>query len=140
MSKQRYDSDNDISDKLRKLMINSEKYAKQAVTKAAKVYEGNIASNTPVHERQTHSTHAIEVLKISNFQRDQFNPTKEVGFDKGRKRSDSGWYIHFPDIGTTINGSVGQPPQHFMRRSQEMSRAPILAIYKNAVRKMMDID
>ncbi|ASN69516.1 putative head-tail joining protein [uncultured Caudovirales phage] len=140
MSKQRYDSDNDISDKLRKLMINSEKQAKQAVTKAAKVYESNIASNTPVHSKQTHSTHAIEVLKISNFQRDSLNPTKEVGFDKGRKRTDSGWYIHFPDIGTTINGTVGQPPQHFMRRSQEMSKAPIYAIYKEAVRKMMDVD
>lgn len=140
MSKQRYDSDSDISDKLRKLMINSEKEAKQAVTKASKVYESNLRTNTPVHERQTHSTHAIEVIKVSNFQRDRFSPTKEIGFDKGRKRSDSGWYIHFPDIGTTINGSVGQPPQHFMRRTQEMSKAPILAIYKDAVRKMMDVD
>lgn len=137
--KKRYDSDKDISDKLRKLVIRSEKKAKQAVTKAAKVYEANIRTNTPVHHKQTHSTHAFDVLKTSNFKRDSFNPTKEVGFDKGNTRKDAGWYIHFPDIGTTINGTVGQPPQHFMRRSYEMSKAPILAIYTKAVEDMFDV-
>ena len=136
---QRYDSDKDISDKLRKLVINSEKEAKKAVTKAAKIYEANIRANTPVHGKQTHSTHAIEVLKISNFKRDSFNPTKEIGFDKGKSRKDAGWYIHFPDIGTTINGKVGQPPQHFMRRSFEMSKAPILAVYTKALEDMLDV-
>ncbi|MGT2556494.1 HK97-gp10 family putative phage morphogenesis protein [Staphylococcus haemolyticus] len=141
MAKQRYDSDKDISDKIRKLVINSEKQSKQAVTKAAKLYKANIEANTPVHKRQTHSTHAIEVLKISNFSRDELNPTKTVGFDKGRKRKDAGWYIHFPDVGTRPSTrSMGQPPQHFMRRSLEMSKAPILAIYKEAVRNMVDID
>ncbi|PWZ97844.1 hypothetical protein DD924_11475, partial [Staphylococcus pseudintermedius] len=93
MAKQQYDSDKDISNKIKKLIINSEKEAKQAVTKAAKVYKLNIEANTPVHKRQTHSTHAIEVLKISNFNHDEFDPTKTVGFDKGRKRKDAGWYI-----------------------------------------------
>ncbi|EJL9346245.1 hypothetical protein NM919_001252 [Staphylococcus pseudintermedius] len=140
MAKQQYDSDKDISNKIKKLIINSEKEAKQAVTKAAKVYKLNIEANTPVHKRQTHSTHAIEVLKISNFNHDEFAPTKTVGFDKGRKRKDAGWYIHFPDIGTRPSKrSMGQPPQHFMRRSMEMSKAPILAIYENAVRDMVDI-
>ena len=55
MVKQRYDSDKDISDKIRKLVINSEKQSKQAVTKAAKLYKANIEANTPVHKRQTHS-------------------------------------------------------------------------------------
>ena len=63
MTKQRYDSDKDISDKIRKLVINSEKQSKQAVTKGAKLYKANIEANTPVHKRQTHSTHAVEVLK-----------------------------------------------------------------------------
>ncbi|HGH0909624.1 TPA: HK97-gp10 family putative phage morphogenesis protein [Staphylococcus pseudintermedius] len=140
MAKQQYDSDKDISNKIKKLIINSEKEAKQAVTKAAKVYKLNIEANTPIHKRQTHSTHAIEVLKISNFNHDEFDPTKTVGFDKGRKRKDAGWYIHFPDIGTRPSKrSMGQPPQHFMRRSMEMSKAPILAIYENAVRDMVDI-
>ena len=49
MAKQRYDSDKDISDKIRKLVINSEKQSKQAVTKAAKLYKANIEANTPVH-------------------------------------------------------------------------------------------
>ena len=138
MSKQ-YDSDKDISDKIRRLVINSEKQSKQAVTKAAKLYKTTIEANTPVHKRQTHSSHAIETLKISNFKRDEMNPTKEIGFDKGRKRADAGWYIHFPDVGTTIDGTVGQPPQHFMRRSQELAKAPILAIYKDAVRNMADV-
>lgn len=140
MVKKRYDSDKDISDKLRKLVINSEKYSKQAVTKASKIYASNLAINTPVHKRQTHSTHAVDIIKASSFQRESFTPTKEIGFDMGRKRKDAGWYIHFPDIGTTINGTMGQPPQHFMRRTQEMSKAPILAVYEDAVRKMIDID
>ncbi|PTK62764.1 hypothetical protein BUZ36_02265 [Staphylococcus haemolyticus] len=141
MAKKRYDSDKDISDKIRQLVINSEKQSKRAVTKAAKVYKANIEANTPVHKRQSHSSHAIETLKISSFKRDELNPTKTVGFDKGRKRADAGWYIHFPDVGTRpSNRSMGQPPQHFMRRSQEMSRAPILAIYENAVRNMVDIE
>ncbi|OCX38213.1 hypothetical protein KV47_02565 [Staphylococcus haemolyticus] len=78
MAKQRYDSNKDISDKIRKIVINSEKQSKQAVTKAAKLYKANIEANTPVHKRQTHSTHAVEVLKISNFSRDELNPTKTV--------------------------------------------------------------
>ena len=88
MSKQ-YDSDKDISDKIRRLVINSEKQSKQAVTKGAKLYKTTIEANTPVHKRQTHSSHAIETLKISNFKRDEMNPTKEIGFDKGRKRGDA---------------------------------------------------
>lgn len=141
MTKKRFDSDKDISDKLRKLVINSEKEAKKAVTKSAKIYEANIRANTPVHKRQTHSSHAVEVLKISNFKRDSFVPTKTVGFDMGQKRKDAGWYIHFPDIGTEPSKrSLGQPPQHFMRRSYEMSKAPILAVYNKALRDILDIE
>ncbi|REI31454.1 HK97-gp10 family putative phage morphogenesis protein [Staphylococcus felis] len=135
-----YDSDKDISDKLRKLVMRSEREAKKAVTKAAKVYKGNIRINTPVHEKQTHKQHAVEVLKISNYERDSFVPTKEVGFDKGKKRADGGWYIHFPDIGTKPSKrTLGQPPQHFMRRSMDMSKAPILEIYKKALEDIFDV-
>ncbi|PTL05754.1 hypothetical protein BUZ15_14830, partial [Staphylococcus gallinarum] len=46
--------------------------------------------------------HAKDVTKISNFQRDNLRPTKEVGYDKGKSRADGGWYIHFPDIFVTV--------------------------------------
>lgn len=137
--KKRYDSDKDISDKLRKLVIRSEKKAKQAVTQAAKFYADTIRLNTPVHHKQTHTTHAVDVIKVSNFQGESFIPTKTVGFEVAKSRKDAGWYIHFPDIGTQINGSVGQPPQHFMRRSQELARGPIYTIYHNAVEDMFDV-
>lgn len=135
----RYDSDKDIADKIRKMVINSDKIAKKTVTKAAKYYADTIRLNAPVAPKKTHSTHAVEVIKISNFIGDSFIPTKEVGFDKGKSRKDSGWYIHFPDIGTQPKNTVGQPPQHFMRRSQELAKAPIYDMYYRAAEDMFDV-
>ncbi|ALN76066.1 HK97-gp10 family putative phage morphogenesis protein [Staphylococcus agnetis] len=140
MTKRRYDSDKDISDKINKLVFKSDKKAKQAVNKAAKLYQGNLIVNTPVHAREFKRSHAKDVTKISNFLRDETYPAKEVGYDKGKKRKDSGWYIHFPDVGTKpSNRSVGQPPQHFLRRTHEMSKGPILAIYTQAVSEILDV-
>lgn len=138
--KKRYDSDKDITEKLNKLMWQSEREAKKAVTKASKVYQQNLIANTPVDANSKHTHHAKDVTKISNFQRDNLRPTKEVGYDKGKSRADGGWYIHFPDIGTQVRGTVGQPPQHFLRKTHEMSKAPILDIYTKALEDMLDID
>lgn len=134
----KFDSDADIRRKLDVFVNKSDKEAKQAVTKAAKLYEGNLKANTPVHKKQTHKQHAKDVTKISNFSRNATYPEKIVGFDMGKKRSDGGWYIHFPDVGTEIRGEVGQPAQHFIERTHEMSKAPILAIYKHAMRNIFD--
>ena len=131
MTKQRYDSDKDISDKIRKLVINSEKQSKQAVTKGAKLYKANIEANTPVHKRQTHSTHAVEVLKSLISVVMNLIQLKQLVLIKVVNVKMFGWYIHFPDVGTRpSNRSMGQPPQHFMRRSLEMSKAPILRYIK----------
>ncbi|MBX5315957.1 HK97-gp10 family putative phage morphogenesis protein [Staphylococcus caprae] len=135
MAHKRYDSDADISRKLNILVANSEKLAKKATAQAAKVYANNLRANTPVYEEQTHDTHAIEVIKTSGFLQDRTAPTKEVGFSV---KGDNGWYIHFPDVGTKVHGTVRQRPQHFAERSFQMSKAPILAIYKNAVRDMFN--
>lgn len=135
MAHKKYDTDADISRKINLLIANSEKLAKRATTEAAKIYANNLRSNTPVYEKQTHDTHAIEVIKTSGFLQDRSAPTKEVGFSR---KGDNGWYIHFPDVGTKVHGTVRQRPQHFAERSFQMSKAPILAIYENAVRKMFD--
>lgn len=136
MKKKRYDSDADISRKLDILVVRSEKKAKQAVTQAAKTYEGILKSNTPVDAKQTHTTHAKDVTKISNFKTDETHPIKQVGFMSNR---DNGWYIHFPDVGTKVKGTVRQPPQHFLRKTQIMSKPPILAIYEKAVEDIFDV-
>lgn len=139
MTKRR-DSDKDISEKLNKLIWQSEKQAKKAVNDVAKYYAFNLFMNTPVSERQLHNKHAREVIKTSNFLSDRVYPVKEVGFDKGKTRKDAGWYIHFPDVGTKVRGTVGQPPQHFLRKTHEMTKPIALQIYRNAVEKMIDVD
>lgn len=139
MTKRR-DSDKDISDKLNKLIWQSEREAKKAVTNAAKTYEGILKMNTPVSDKQTHSDHARDVTKISNFQRDEAYPKKEVGYQMGKSRKESGWYIHFPDVGTKVHGTVRQPAQYFLRKSREQAKGPALAIYRKAAEDMFDID
>lgn len=139
MTKRR-DSDKDISDKLNKLIWESEKKARKAVTDASKTYEGILKMNTPVSDKKTHSDHARDVTKISNFQRDEAYPKKEVGYQMGKSRKESGWYIHFPDVGTKVRGKVGQPPQHFLRKSREQAKGPVLAIYRKAAEDMFDVD
>lgn len=136
----RGDSDKDISDKLNKLIWESEKKARKAVTEASKTYEGILKMNTPVSDIQSHSNHARDVTKISNFQRDETYPKKEVGYQMGKSRKESGWYIHFPDVGTKVRGTVRQPAQHFLRKTHEQAKVPILAIYHKAARDMFDID
>ena len=138
MTKRR-DSDKDISDKLNKLIWESEKKARKAVTDASKTYEGILKMNTPVSDKQTHSDHARDVTKISNFQRDETYPKKEVGYQMGKSRKESGWYIHFPDVGTKVRGKVGQPPQHFLRKSHEQAKGPIREIYRQAMEDVFDV-
>ncbi|KKI52954.1 Phage capsid and scaffold [Staphylococcus equorum subsp. equorum] len=138
MTKRR-DSDKDISDKLNKLIWESEKKARKAVTDASKTYEGILKMNTPVSDKQTHSDHARDVTKISNFQRNEAYPKKEVGYQMGKSRKESGWYIHFPDVGTKVKGKVGQPPQHFLRKSHEQAKGPVLAIYYKAMEDVFDV-
>lgn len=138
MTKRR-DSDKDISDKLNKLIWESEKQAKRAVTNASKTYEGILKVNTPVSNKQTHSDRARDVTKISNFQRDESYPKKEVGYQMGKSRKESGWYIHFPDVGTKVNGTVRQPAQHFLRKAHEQAKGPIREIYRQAMEDVFDV-
>lgn len=140
MVKRQGDSDKAISDKMNQFIMQCEKKAKQSVNLAAKEYEGILKTNTPVSERQTHTQHARDVTKISNFQRDALFPTKDVGYSHGNGRKDGGWYIHFPDVGTQVRGSVGQPPQHFLRKTHEQAKLPMLAIYKRVMAEAFDID
>ncbi|MCD8872127.1 HK97-gp10 family putative phage morphogenesis protein [Staphylococcus gallinarum] len=135
-----YDSDKDITEKLNKLMWQSEREAKKAVNDVVKYYEFNLFMNTPTAKRKTHTAHARDVIKTSNFLRDRPYPVKEVGYDKARTRKDAAWYIHFPDVGTEIRGTVGQPPQHFLRKTHEMTKPIALQLYTNAVSRMLDID
>lgn len=135
-----FDDDKDITEKLNKLVWQSEKEAKRAVNDVVKYYEFNLFMNTPTDKRQTHNAHARDVIKSSNFLRDRPYPVKKVGYDKAKSRRDAAWYIHFPDVGTSVRGTVGQPPQHFLRKTHEMTKPIALQIYRNALRKTLDID
>lgn len=136
-----FDSNKDISEKLNKLIWQSEKEAKKAVNDVVKYYEFNLFMNTPTAKKQTHTAHARDVIRSSNFLRDYAYPVKEVGYDKARTRKDAAWYIHFPDVGTNpSNRSMGQPPQHFLRRTHHITKPIALQIFRNAVSRTLDID
>lgn len=120
----KFDSDKDIQDAIYKLLAKSEREAKKAVTQAANVFEATLVSNTPKDTGK-----AVSTTKQSNFKSGNTIPTKEVGYGS--------WYIHFPNVGTKVKGTVRQPPQHFQEKSILQAKDPILNIYKQALRRAL---
>lgn len=122
----------EIDAKLNELVVNMEREARKAVKRGGNLVAGRLKQNTPRYKYQTHKTHAADVIGVTNVKMDGNIPTVEVGF---KVQGDSGWYIHFPNGGTTVRGTVGQPPQHFLEKSLIETKKPILALYRYAVKK-----
>lgn len=128
-------TDKEIDAVLDKLIINCERESREAVKRAGNVFAGRLRQNTPVSLNQTHSTHARDVIDITNVKSDRSRPYLEVGYIVN---GDSGWYIHFPDGGTKVRGRVGQPPQHFVEKTILETMKPIKALYRNAIERGFD--
>lgn len=118
----KFDTDADIENAIYKLLAKSEREAKKSVTQAANLFEATLVSNTPKDTGK-----AVSTTKQSNFKGGNTIPTKEVGYGS--------WYIHFPNVGTKVKGTVRQPPQHFQEKSILQTKDQILNIYKQALRR-----
>ncbi|WP_436895168.1 HK97-gp10 family putative phage morphogenesis protein [Mammaliicoccus sciuri] len=120
----KFDTDTDIENAIYKLLAKSEREAKKAVTQAANLFEATLVSNTPKDTGK-----AVSTTKQSNFKGGNTIPTKEVGYGS--------WYIHFPNVGTRVKGTVRQPAQRFQEKSILQTKDQILNIYKQALRRAL---
>lgn len=120
----KFDTDTDIENVIYKLLAKSEREAKKAVTQAANLFEATLVSNTPKDTGK-----AVSTTKQSNFKGGNTIPTKEVGYGS--------WYIHFPNVGTRVKGTVRQPAQRFQEKSILQTKDQILNIYKQALRRAL---
>ncbi|MCD8896592.1 HK97-gp10 family putative phage morphogenesis protein [Mammaliicoccus sciuri] len=120
----KFDTDTDIENAIYKLVAKSEREAKKAVTQAANLFEATLVSNTPKDTGK-----AVSTTKQSNFKGGNTIPTKEVGYGS--------WYIHFPNVGTRVKGTVRQPAQRFQEKSILQTKDQILNIYKQALRRAL---
>lgn len=120
----KFDTDTDIENAIYKLLAKSEREAKKAVTQAANLFEATLVSNTPKDTGK-----AVSTTKQSNFKGGNTIPTKEVGYGS--------WYIHFPNVGTRVKGTVRQPAQRFQEKSMLQTKDQILNIYKQALRRAL---
>lgn len=120
----KFDTDTDIENAIYKLLAKSEREAKKAVTQAANLFEATLVSNTPKDTGK-----AVSTTKQSNFKGGNTIPTKEVGYGS--------WYIHFPNVGTRVKGTVRQPAQRFQEKSILQNIDQILNIYKQALRRAL---
>lgn len=120
----KFDTDTDIENAIYKLVAKSEREAKKAVTEAANLFEATLVSNTPKDTGK-----AVSTTKESNFKGGNTIPTKEVGYGS--------WYIHFPNVGTRVKGTVRQPAQRFQEKSILQTKDQILNIYKQALRRAL---
>lgn len=121
-----------IDAKLNELVVNMEREARNAVKRGGAVFAGRLKQNTPRHKSKTHATHAADSVSVTNIKMDGNIPTVEIGY---QVQGDTGWYIHFPNGGTTVRGTVGQPPQHFLEKTLIETKKPIQALFRYAVKK-----
>lgn len=122
----------EIDARLDMFIANMETEARKAVKRGSNLLAGRLKANTPRYHLKTHKTHAAEEVAVTNIKMDGNIPTVQVGF---KVKGDTGWYIHFPNEGTVVRGTVGQPPQHFLEKSLLETKKPIQALYRYAVRK-----
>lgn len=142
----RKSSDNGMTDAqidaaMTRLVINCKTEANKAVNRAAKLYEGRLRQNAPrqtgkVYEsRNIDKRHSADYIKTTRARENDGRPTAKVGFlvNKGL-----GWYMHFPDGGTTVRGTLHQPAQNFIERTQNETMRPIKALFRNAIKRGFD--
>lgn len=103
---------------LEKLEKTEEKKARKATRDGAKVFQKTLKGNTPVSsEDHSGMTPLAEHTKMGNLKTSSGDFEIDVGYDKAK-----GWITHFPNSGTSK-----QRPQHFVEKSQEQSKAEVLA-------------
>ena len=103
---------------LEKLQKTEEKKARKATRDGANVFEEKLKNFTPVSsEDHSGMTPLKDHTKKGNLKTTGGEYSIDVGYDK-----EKGWIAHFPNSGTSK-----QKPQHFIEKSQEQSKAEILA-------------
>lgn len=118
-------TDSQIDAALDKFIIDCNTQARKAIRRAGRVYSTRLKQNTPVDRGS--DNHAADNIVVSNVKSEGHIPYLEVGY---RVKGPTGWYIHFPDGGTTVRGTVGQPPQHFQERTIREVEKPVKALYR----------
>lgn len=118
-------TDAQIDAALDKFIIDCNTESRKAIKRAGKVYSMRLKQNTPVDKNS--NNHAANNIVVTNITNEGHVPYLHVGY---RVKGPVGWYIHFPDGGTTVRGTVGQPPQHFIERTIKETEKPIKALYR----------
>ncbi|KMT58901.1 HK97-gp10 family putative phage morphogenesis protein [Paenilisteria newyorkensis] len=109
-----------------KLQLNNKKAAKRGVILASNVVKKNLEANTPYDSDSKTGEHLredVQVTAVTGMGRGTVS--SDIGF--GRK---TGRRFHYPEFGTTK-----QEPLGFAQKTIEQSKAEVLAIYANEVRK-----
>lgn len=127
-------TDAQINAALDKFIIDCDTQARTSIKRAGRLYSNRLKQNTPVDDNSERD-HAKDNIVVSNIKSEGHIPYLEVGY---RVRGPIGWYIHFPDGGTTVRGTVGQPPQHFIERTIKETERPVKALYRNGLQKAFD--
>lgn len=127
-------TDAEIDMAMTRLAMNCEKEARQAVKKGALVFKGRLRINAPEDPESVNNS--ADHIKVTNVKYNNSRPEAGVGFStKGYKY---GWYMHFPNGGTIVRGTMGQPAQLFMERTEIETVGTIMAIQYNAIKKAFD--
>lgn len=134
-------NDSEIDLAFAEFTIRSERMAKKAVKRAANLYAGRLRQNAPRDENKEGRTfngeyedprHSADFIKVGNTKLEGASPSAQVGF---LKTKGLGWYMHFPDGGTVVRGSLHQPAQNFIEKTIRETQGPILALFKYELRK-----
>lgn len=122
------------------LIIDMQTESRKAVNRAAKLYASRLKANAPKNQdpRQKNGKwddprHSADFIKVTNAKYVGTRPQATVGFlaTKGL-----GWYMHFPDGGTVVRGSIHQKAQNFVERTQHETEGPIRALFYNVLRQV----
>lgn len=134
-------TDAQIDAAMTRLVINCKTEANKAVNRAAKLYEARLRQNAPKQTKKKYEGryvdkgHSADYIKTTRARENDGRPTAKVGFLVNRGL---GWYMHFPDGGTTVRGTLRQPAQNFIERTQNETMRPIKALFRNAIKKGFD--
>ena len=134
-------TDAQIDAAMTRLVIDCKTEANKAVNRAAQLYAGRLAQNAPrqdgkVYEsRNVDKRHSADYIKVTRARENDGRPSAKVGFLVNRGL---GWYMHFPDGGTTVRGTLHQPAQNFIERTHNETVRPIKALFRNAIKKGFD--
>lgn len=121
--------------------INSRLEAQRAVNKAAEMYAVRLSQNAPRNEDKTVSEstgrnkspeHSADNIIAKKAKTEGLRPSAQVGFKVSKGL---GWYMHFPDGGTTVRGTIHQKAQNFIERTYREMEGPVLLVFKDALRK-----